>query len=110
MLNQDPVKIPEIQGKITCVTIDEKEYVRYLAGRKYNPEKKYSEAEWVAIGRKCEGEPGLMYSNDNYEKYFADGEAGAGETEMTAGEAARKPGERLSDGEREQGAEPAAGA
>ena len=88
MLNQDPVKIPEIPGKITCVTIDKKEYIRYLAGRKYNAEKKYSEAEWVAIGRKCEEEPGLMYPNDNYEKYFADGETGAGEAEMTAGEAA----------------------
>ena len=83
MLNQDPVKIPEIPGKISTVKIDGKEYVRYLAGRKWNAEKQKSETEWVAIGRRSETMPGLMYPNDNYERIFGEGtEEGA----MTAEE------------------------
>ena len=72
MLNQDPVKIPEMPGKITFVKIDGKEYVRYLAGRKYNADRKYNEPEWIVIGRRSETMPGLMYPNDNYEQLFGD--------------------------------------
>jgi len=70
MLSQDPVKIPDIPGKISFVTIEEKEYVRYLVDRKYNPEKKYTESDRVVIGRRSESMPGIMYPNDNYERIF----------------------------------------
>ena len=52
MLTQDPVRIPDIPGKISFVTIDDKEYVRYLIKCKYNAEKKYTEQERVVIGRR----------------------------------------------------------
>ena len=84
MMNQDPVKIPEIPGKITFVKMDEREYVRYLAERKYNADLKYTEPDWVLIGRRSETMPGLMYPNDNYERFFGEE---TGEGTMTAEEA-----------------------
>ena len=72
MLTQNPVKIPDIPGKISYATIGSKEYVRYLAGRKYNAERRYNEPEWVSIGRRSERMPGMMYPNDNYEQYFTE--------------------------------------
>ena len=73
MLTQDPVKIPEIPRKIGIMKKGDIEYVRYLTGRKYNAETKRTDSAWVMIGRKIESMPGLMYPNDNYEKYFPDG-------------------------------------
>ena len=70
MLNQDPIKIPDLPGKISFLKRDGTEYVRYLLHRAYNAEKKYSESEWVHIGRRSESMPGMMYPNDNYEKIF----------------------------------------
>ena len=79
MLSGDPVKIPDITGKINFLLQDGMVYVRYLAGRKYNPEKKYNVPEWVKIGRQIEAMPTLMYPNDNYEKYFCEEESGMDE-------------------------------
>ena len=70
MLTQDPVKIPDIPGKISFKKSEDKEYVQYLTGREYNTEKKYSEPERVIIGRRCEEMPGLMYPNNKYEEIF----------------------------------------
>ena len=86
MLNREPVKIPNIPGRITCRKIGGKEYIYYLADRKYNPEKMYSEPDWISIGRKIRDMPSLMYPNDNYDDIFADGKADAGNEEMTAEE------------------------
>jgi hypothetical protein len=72
MLTQGPIRIPAIPGKIRQMKKDDREYVLYLAGRKYNREKKHSEPDWVLIGRRIEKMPGLMYPNDNYEKYFGE--------------------------------------
>ena len=74
MITQNPVKIPDIPGKITIMKKDDAVYVRYLAGRNYDPEKKYNKPEWIVIGRRIEAMPGLMYPNDNYEKLFCEGE------------------------------------
>ncbi len=74
MLTQDPVRIPDVPGKISFVTIDDKEYVRFLIRRQYSAEKKYTEQDRVLIGRRCETMPGLMYPNENYEKYFGEKE------------------------------------
>jgi len=45
---------------------EDKEYVKYLIGRKYNAERKYTDSERVVIGRRSESMPGMMYPNDNY--------------------------------------------
>ena len=39
MLTEEPVKIPDIPEKINIMKKEDKEYVRYLARRKYNAEK-----------------------------------------------------------------------
>ena len=70
MLTQNPVLIPDIPEKINIMKKDDKEYVRYLASRKYSAGKGYTESNWVLIGRRIETMPRLMYPNDNYEKYF----------------------------------------
>ena len=70
MLNREPVKIPQIPGQISCRKNGNKEYVYYMRERKYNPEKKYSEPEWIMIGRKITEMPSLMYPNDNYDDFF----------------------------------------
>lgn len=80
MLKQNPVKIPERPGKINFMRQDGKEYVRYLADRKYNAEKGYTESDWILIGRRIDGMPGLMYPNDKYEQYFEEEETGMEET------------------------------
>lgn len=85
MLTQNPVKIPGIPGKITLMKKDDAFYVRYLVGRKYDPEKKYNTPEWITIGRRIEAMPGLMYPNDNYEKLFCEEEDGM-EENLTAEE------------------------
>ena len=87
MTEQRAVKIPEIPGKITFMRKDEKEYVRYLAGRTYDQERKYNVPEWVIIGRRSETMPGLMYPNDHYEQYFGEEEEEMNES-MTPEEAA----------------------
>ena len=71
MLTQDPVKTPDLPGRISYRKRDDREYVFYLKGRKYNAEKQYSEPDRVLIGRRVEGMPGLMYPNDNYERIFS---------------------------------------
>ena len=70
MLTQDPVRIPEIPAKIRLKEKDGNQYVQYLADRKYNGETGYSVPNWVNIGKRIEAMPGLMYPNDNYEKFF----------------------------------------
>ena len=70
MLFAEPVKIPDLPGKITFAERNGDDYVRYLAGRTYNAEKKYNVPEWVFIGRRIEEMPGLMYPNENYERLF----------------------------------------
>ena len=72
MHSRDPVKIPDIPGKISYTKVDEKEYVRYLTDRPYNANRQFTEPERVVIGRRCETMPGLMYPNDNYEHIFID--------------------------------------
>ena len=70
MITQDPVKIPDIPGRISFSKTEDKEYVRYLTERKYNADRKYTEPERVVIGRRSESMPSMMYPNDNYEQIF----------------------------------------
>ncbi len=84
MENQGAVRIPDIPGKIAFNKKDDREYIRYLTGRKYNADRKYNEPEWIVIGRRSETMPELMYPNENYEELFG---AGREENTMTAEEA-----------------------
>ena len=72
MLSGEPVKIPDISGRINFTTQDGMVYVRYLASRKYDPEKKYSIPEWIKIGRQIETMHGLMIPNENYYRIFGE--------------------------------------
>ena len=85
MLNGDPIKIPELPKKINLKEKDGIIYVRYLAERNYDPEKKYNVPEWVMIGKQVDGMPGLMIPNDNYEQIFCK-EGEETEEKMTAEE------------------------
>ncbi len=73
MLTQEPVKIPDVSGKIRFREKDGNQYVQYLTRRRYDREKKYNAPDWVNIGRRIEAMPGLMYPNDNYDKFFRRG-------------------------------------
>jgi len=83
VITQDPVKIPNIPGRISFSRTEDKEYVRYLTERKYNTDRKYSEPQRIIIGRRVETMPGLMYPNDNYEKYILEKEEGTMDETMT---------------------------
>lgn len=101
-----PVKIPDLPGRIRIMRKDEAEYIRYLTGSKYNPEKKYTETEGVLIGRRIEEMPGLMYPNENYEKIFR--KYGNG-TKQTDSAVCRAVGFRRRRGPRKQRISDAAG-
>ena len=77
-----PVKIPEVQGKITLMKKADRTYVRYEFGRTYDPAKKNSVPQRVLIGLQIRTAPTLMLPNENYEKYFD----GNGEEKMTGTE------------------------
>ena len=70
MLTQDPVKIPDMNGKIRSIEKNGTQYIQYLVSRRYDSGKKHNVPTWANIGRRCERMPGLMFPNDNYEKYF----------------------------------------
>ena len=70
MLTLDPVKIPDIPKRIRVKEKDGHHYIQYLLSRPYDPDKGYNAPNWVNIGKQVETMPGLMFANDNYEKYF----------------------------------------
>ena len=73
MNRTEPVKIPEIPGKINLKKDEDAVRVRYLAGRKYDPGRKYNIPKWVVIGLQIEAMPSLMLPNHNYDLYFTEG-------------------------------------
>ncbi len=68
------VKIPEEKGKIYERTIKGVVYINYEYDRVYKPDRKYNIPKRTTIGKKCDDEPGMMYPNPNYLKYFPDTE------------------------------------
>ena len=93
-MTQEPVKIPDLPGKISFSKTEDKEYVKYLKGRKYDPDKKYTDSERVVIGRRCESMPTMMYPNDNYEKIFGEKGEESMDENMTPEEEAFAEGNR----------------
>ena len=68
------VKIPEIKAKIFQKTIKSVTYINYEYDRVYKPEKKYNIPKRTTIGKCCDDDPGMMYPNVNYLKFFPDAE------------------------------------
>ena len=66
------VKIPEAKGKIYERTINGVVYINYEYDRIYKPDKKYNVPKRTTIGKQCEDDPGMMYPNPNFLKYFPD--------------------------------------
>jgi hypothetical protein len=68
------VKTPEIKGKIYDNTIKGVTYINYEYDRIYNPEKKYNIPKRTTIGKLCDDDPGMMYPNPSYLKFFPEAE------------------------------------
>ena len=68
------VKIPEIKAKIFKKIIKGVTYINYEYDRVYKPEKKYNIPKRTTIGKSCDDDPGMMYPNANYLKFFPDAE------------------------------------
>lgn len=68
------VEIPKEKGKIVTNKVKNTTYICYEFGRVYHPEKKYNTPKRTTIGKMCSDDPGRMYPNQNYLKYFPDAE------------------------------------
>ena len=64
------VKIPDVQGKITCRSKKGTTYVEYEYDREYLPERKYTIPKRKTIGKQSGLDNTLMYPNENFLKYF----------------------------------------
>lgn len=64
------VKIPETDGKISVKTISGTPYVYYEYARIYNKEKKYNEPKRTCIGKRDKEQPGFLYPNEKFLKFF----------------------------------------
>jgi transposase len=69
MYYNETVKVPEEAGKINVMKKGKSQYVRYLLETRYVPEKKYAIPKFAIIG-KLSDEPGQMFPNENYVRYF----------------------------------------
>lgn len=66
------VEIPNELGKITRFRKDTATYIRYVAGRVYDDEKKYNVPEHKTIGKLVSEDSNMMIPNENCLKYFGD--------------------------------------
>ena len=64
------VKIPDVQGKITCRSKKGTTYVEYEYDREYLPDRKYTIPKRKTIGKRSGTDITLMYPNENFLKYF----------------------------------------
>lgn len=64
------VNIPDSPGKISRITKGKTVYVRYVAERTYNAEKKYTSPNHRVIGKLVDNNK--MIPNENFLKYFGD--------------------------------------
>ena len=68
------VGMPEVKGKIFEKVIKNVTYINYEYDRIYKPEKKYNIPKRTTIGKRCDNDPGMMYPNMNFMKFFPDAE------------------------------------
>ena len=64
------VKIPDTGGKITSKTIGGTPYLYYEHARVYNKKRKYTEPKRTCIGKRDAEQPGFLYPNEKFLKYF----------------------------------------
>ena len=64
------VKIPDTAGNTTVKTINGVPYVYYEYARVYDREKKYNTPKRTCIGKLDPEQPGFMYPNEKFLKYF----------------------------------------
>ena len=82
-LNQ-PVKIPESNGKITYRKCKDSRYVLYQTGRRYDKQRKFNLVSRVNIGMQIPARPEYMIPNENYYRYIPTGEKQMDEKEQEA--------------------------
>lgn len=64
------IKIPTEVSGISTKTISGISYVYYTFDRSYSTEKKYSKPKGTSIGKCIPDEPGMMYPNQNFLRFF----------------------------------------
>lgn len=82
-LNQ-PVKIPEVRGKITFRKRNGTTYVLYEIGRTYNSARRNTNPQRKIIGKQIRNVPTMMLPNENYMVFFGKGAADMTENERKA--------------------------
>ena len=70
MYLETKVKIPSGIAGITTKTIKGVPYVYYIYSRSYDADKKYSAPKATTIGKCVPDEPGMMYPNHNFLRFF----------------------------------------
>ena len=68
------VDIPDVKGKITFRTKGKARYVYYEYSREYDPSKQYTNVKRVTIGKVLPEDENKMRPNENFRKYFPEGE------------------------------------
>ena len=64
------IKIPSGIAGITTKTIKGVTYVYYIYSRSYDVDKKYTATKATSIGKCVPDEPGMMYPNHNFLRFF----------------------------------------
>ena len=70
MFLHQPVKVPDVPGKITFKKRNGDSYVQYETGRKYYPDRKYTLVDRSVIGVQIPARPEYMLPNENYIRLF----------------------------------------
>lgn len=66
------VEFPDVPGKLVKEKKGDEIVIKYIVGRKYDPEKKYSKPERVTIGRLDKDDNTKIRPNQNFLTYFPD--------------------------------------
>ena len=64
------IKIPQNIPGLTTKTIKGTTYIYYTFSRTYSAEKKYSKPSGTSVGKCVPDEPGMMYPNHNFLRFF----------------------------------------
>ncbi|SCY18507.1 IS1634 family transposase [Butyrivibrio sp. INlla14] len=72
MYQRYKVRIPDLPTGISIKNIKGSDYIYYVVKSKYDPSKKRTSPQTRPIGKPCEDDPGMMYPNDNYMRFFGD--------------------------------------
>ena len=90
MYYNEPVLIPEIQGRIFMRSKGDSVYVLFQISRTYDPETKNNRSERCIIGIQIPRKPEYMLPNENYYKYFVTKEAAERNEKQATQDFARK--------------------